>query len=269
MAGWSGARLEWLGLGWGVGVRQGGGRFGGRWVGGRRGWWVGGLGRRVAVGGGSFPVRGGVLSLFAGGPVPDLGVRVSAEWGFSGGGSRVGVHPRFIVGGGVGVVAVVAAGVLVGVDPGGWGEFGQAVAGDADGPVLVVCGVVVSGAEEDGVVQVGGAAVGPVPQMVGVAPAGGQVAAGEGAARIPQDQGAAQRGGDGALRAAEVQGLAGPAEDGGDDFGVAGESAHGGGGQVLAGVQGAGANFGGEFGVVQGEHQSGFLPALGGQVPAA
>src|SRR6266545_3801980 len=51
MAGWSGARLEWLGLGWGVGVRQGGGRFGGRWVGGRRGWWVGGLGRRVAVGG--------------------------------------------------------------------------------------------------------------------------------------------------------------------------------------------------------------------------
>src|SRR6266545_5953493 len=105
--------------------------------------------------------------------------------------------------------------------------------------------------------------------MVGVAPAGGQVAAGEGAARIAEDQGAAQRGGDGALGAAEVQGLAGPAEDGGDDFGVAGESAHGGGGQVLAGVQGAGANFGGEFGVVQGEHQSGFLPALGGQVPAA
>src|SRR6266545_7732227 len=131
---------------------------------------------------------------------------------------------------GVGFVAVVAAGVLFGVDPGGWGEFGQAVAGDADGPVLVVCGVVVSGAEEDGVVQVGGAAVGPVPQMVGVAPAGGQVAAGEGAARIPQGQGAAQRGGDGALGAAEVQGLAGPAEDGGDDFGVAGESAHGGGG---------------------------------------
>src|SRR6266540_3725532 len=105
--------------------------------------------------------------------------------------------------------------------------------------------------------------------MVGVAPAGGEVAAGEGAARIAEDQGAAQRGGDGALGAAEVQGLAGPAEDGGDDFRVAGESAHGGGGQVLAGVQGAGANFGGEFGVVQGEHQSGFLPALGGQVPAA
>src|SRR6266542_3241195 len=105
--------------------------------------------------------------------------------------------------------------------------------------------------------------------MVGVAPAGWEVAAGEGAARIAEDQGAAQRGGDGALGAAEVQGLAGPAEDGGDDFRVAGESAHGGGGQVLAGVQGAGANFGGEFGVVQGEHQSGFLPALGGQVPAA
>src|SRR6266542_3362787 len=113
MVGWSGARLE--GLGWGVGVRQGGGRFGGRWVGGRRGWWVGGGGGGGGWGGvgfgsrgwgggvGSFPVRGGVLSLFAGGSVPDLGVRVSAEWGLIGGGSRVGVHPRFIVGGGVGV----------------------------------------------------------------------------------------------------------------------------------------------------------------------
>src|SRR6266498_3038113 len=168
-----------------------------------------------------------------------------------------------------GFVAVLAAGVLFGVDPGGWGEFGVAVGGDADGPVLVVCGVVVAGAEQDGVEQVGGAAVGPVQQMVDVAPAGGQVAAGEGAALIAEDQGAAQRGGDGALGAAEVQGLAGPAEDGGDDFGVAGESAHGGGGQVVAGVQGAGAEFGGEFGVVQGEHQGGFLPALGGQVPAA
>src|SRR6266498_1795609 len=118
MVGWSGARLE--GLGWGVGVRLGGGCVGGRWVGGRRGWWVGafgspGCGRGggggwgggcVGVaglrwGGGSFPVRGGVLSLFAGGPVPDLGVRVSAAWGLIGGGSRVGVHPRVIVGGGV------------------------------------------------------------------------------------------------------------------------------------------------------------------------
>src|SRR6266540_5670940 len=145
MVGWSGARLE--GLGRGVGVRQGGGRFGGRWVGGRRGWWVGGLGRRVAVGGGSFPVRGGVLSLFAGGSVPDLGVRVSAEWGFSGGGFP-GVGGRGLLSGvvGWGFMAVVAAGVLFGVDPGGWDEFGQAVAGDADGPVLVVCGVVVSGA---------------------------------------------------------------------------------------------------------------------------
>src|SRR6266498_434497 len=42
MASWSGARLE--GLGWGVGVLQGGGCFGGRWVGGRGGWWVGAFG---------------------------------------------------------------------------------------------------------------------------------------------------------------------------------------------------------------------------------
>src|SRR6266511_2670107 len=112
MAGWSGARLE--GLGWGVGVRQGGGRFGGRWVGGRWGWGGGGWGAGVGGGGGgSFPVRGGVLSLFAGGSVPDLGVRVSAEWGLIGGGSRVGVHPRFIVGGGVGVCGGVGGGGVV------------------------------------------------------------------------------------------------------------------------------------------------------------
>src|SRR6266498_971550 len=53
---------------------------------------------------------GGVLSLFAGGSVRDLGVRVSAEWGLIGGGSRVGVHPRFIVGGGVGVCGRVCGG---------------------------------------------------------------------------------------------------------------------------------------------------------------
>src|SRR6266540_3290249 len=85
--------------------------------------------------------------------------------------------------------------VLLVVLPGGWDEFGQAVGGDADGPVLLVCGVVVAGAQQDGVEQVGGAAVGPVQQMVDVAPAGGQVAAGEGAALIAEDQGAAQRGG--------------------------------------------------------------------------
>src|SRR6266511_3844901 len=82
------------------------------WVGGGVGGWVR-SGRRVAVGGGSFPVRGGVLSLFAGGSVPDLGVRVSAEWGLIGGGSRVGVHPRFIVGGGVGVCGGVGGGGVV------------------------------------------------------------------------------------------------------------------------------------------------------------
>src|SRR6266545_2580430 len=101
MAGWSGARLEgWVGVSVSGRVVVALAVVG--WVGGGVGGWVD-WGAGLRSGGGSFPVRGGVLSLFAGGPVPDLGVRVSAEWGLIGGGSRVGVHPRFIVGGGVGV----------------------------------------------------------------------------------------------------------------------------------------------------------------------
>jgi hypothetical protein len=88
-------------------------------------------------------------------------------------------------------VVVVAAGDLVGVEPGGWGELGVAVGSEVDGPVAVVQVSVVVAAEEDGVVEAGGASVGPVVDVVGVAPAGWAVAAGEGAASVAEDEGAA------------------------------------------------------------------------------
>jgi hypothetical protein len=44
-------------------------------------------------------------------------------------------------------VVVVAEGSPVGVDPGGWEEFGSAVGGDPDGPVAVVDQGVVVAAE--------------------------------------------------------------------------------------------------------------------------
>ena len=114
-------------------------------------------------------------------------------------------------------VVVVAAGELFGVEPGGWDEFGVAVAAELDGPVAVVEVSVVVAAEQDGVVEAGGAAVGPVPDVVGVAPAGWSVAAGERAAAVAQHQGAAQRPGDEAALSADVEDLAGAAEDGGQD----------------------------------------------------
>ena len=55
---------------------------------------------------------------------------------------------------------------------GWWGEDGSAV-DDRDGPQGVVDEVVVVAAEQDEVVQTGGAAVGPVFEVVGVGPAGG------------------------------------------------------------------------------------------------
>lgn len=61
-------------------------------------------------------------------------------------------------------------------------------------------------AHQDEVAQVGGAAAGPVPHVVGVAPTGRTAAAGEAAALVAGDDGAAQPGRRGALGAADVDG---------------------------------------------------------------
>src|SRR5690348_4342612 len=91
---------------------------------------------------------------------------------------RVGLGRAFVAGGpggvaaGLGVDGVVAVGLLV------------------DGVVAVVDAVVVSAAEQDAVGDVGGAAVGPVLDVVGIAPAGRGVAAGPDAVPVAGDDGA-------------------------------------------------------------------------------
>jgi hypothetical protein len=67
----------------------------------------------------------------------------------------------------------------------------------------------------DEVVQSGRSAVGPVPAVVGVAPGGGDGAAGERAVLVSGDQRAAYPDRDEPGRPADVQGLGGGGEDGG------------------------------------------------------
>lgn len=76
-------------------------------------------------------------------------------------------------------------------------------------------------AHQDEVAQVGGAAAGPVPHVVGVAPTGRTAAAGEAAALVAGDDGAAQPGRRGALGAADVDGDASGVGDDPADRGVA------------------------------------------------
>jgi hypothetical protein len=89
-------------------------------------------------------------------------------------------------------MVVVALGTLMGIDVCGWKEFGVPVGRvDADLPVAVMNESVVVAAYEDGVVEGGGPAVGPVNDVVAGAPAGRPVAAGVGTSPIAEDQGAA------------------------------------------------------------------------------
>ena len=95
-------------------------------------------------------------------------------------------------------------------------------------------GAVVVPAQQHEVVQGGGAAVGPVGEVVGVAHHRWPGAAGERAVPVPADQGPPQGGGDEAVRPADVEDLAVGAEGDGDDVGVARETADGGRGQLGA-----------------------------------
>jgi hypothetical protein len=76
---------------------------------------------------------------------------------------------------------------------------GEGVAVVGGGPSGSVDDVVVVVAEQDEVGEVGGSAVFPVDDVVGVAPAGGPVAAGEDAAAVAGDERAALGGSRGAL----------------------------------------------------------------------
>src|SRR4249919_432747 len=100
--------------------------------------------------------------------------------------------PPWSCGGGEvgGVEVVVAPGPLAGVEVGWRDEPGDA-ASDVDGPVFLVDHVVVVGAEQHAVLGSGGSALGPVGDVVGLAPGGRDGAAGEGAAAVAGDEGLA------------------------------------------------------------------------------
>jgi hypothetical protein len=107
--------------------------------------------------------------------------------------------------------------------PGWWVELGDAVA-HVDAPVGMVDEAVVATAQRNTIVDAGGAVVGPVDNVVDVAPASGHGTAREGAAIITQDHCAANRRGDGAAGAPDVQWFAARAEHERDEFCVAGDA---------------------------------------------
>ena len=107
--------------------------------------------------------------------------------------------------------------------PGWWVELRDAVA-HVDAPVGMVDEAVVAAAQRNTIVAAGEAVVGPVNNVVDVAPASGHETAREGAATITQDHCAANRRGDGAAGAPDVQWFAAGAEHDGNEFGVAGDA---------------------------------------------
>src|SRR6476620_369707 len=189
------------------------------------------------------------------------------------GGSRVGDSRSEVV---------VSSGGLLGVEVGWRDEPGDAVAG-LDGPLFFVDQVVMVGTKECSVVCAGGAAVGPVGDVVGFAPGGGDGAAGEGAALVAGGDGFADVGREDAAGAADVEDSAGGAEEDGDEVCVAGDFAAGGGGDgsgehhrprahARARPARAARGCGGAFGevvvevlVVDGDHDLGAVAAGGGQ----
>src|SRR6478672_4256458 len=97
------------------------------------------------------------------------------------------------------------------------------------------------GTQECSVVCAGGAAAGPVVDVVGFAPGCGDGAAGEGAALVPGGDGFADVRREEPGGAADVQDPALVAEEDGDDVGVAGDLADGRGGDGPGEGEGAGA----------------------------
>jgi len=79
------------------------------------------------------------------------------------------------------------------------------------------------------VLEVGGSAVFPEPDVMRFAVFGGAVAAGGGAVAVACDEGVTLGGGDGAGEAPDVEDFAGPVGEDAADFGVAAEPFEGGG----------------------------------------
>ena len=134
---------------------------------------------------------------------------------------------------------------------------------DTTGQPIAVDDRVMSRAQQRGVGgDVGGSAVCPVQEMVGVAPCGGDVAAVEGAVSVSFPQGADLAEGEEPDGATLVEDFTAAAEDRGDDRGIAGELAHGRGRQrraIRAGTDGdAGAQLVTQRVKVHGHHQDGF-----------
>ncbi len=144
------------------------------------------------------------------------------------------------------------SGSLLWVEPLGWDELGQFVSVEGDAPALQMHLPVMSEAQQAPVGQAGGAAVGPVVPVVGMAGGGRPVAAGHHAALVPGDDRSADRGWEGALPTAHVEGLAGASEHDRHDPGVAGGEARLDGAQDDAGAENPGGGQpGAERGVVQ------------------
>ena len=82
------------------------------------------------------------------------------------------------------VIRVLTSGVWGGVDPAGWSPFRESVGVEGAGPAVAGEVVMVVGAEEGEVVEVGGSTVGPVDDVVALAVFRGLVAAREAAAAV-------------------------------------------------------------------------------------
>ena len=101
---------------------------------------------------------------------------------------------------------------------------------------------------------------------MGLSPAGGAGAAGPGAAAVAVGEDSALGGGEQALFAADVEDLGFAVDDEGQDLGVAGDAAGGGGGDGSAEVEGGVLDGLGEGVVVQHHRDVGDVSADGGSV---
>src|SRR5699024_10407609 len=102
-------------------------------------------------------------------------------------------------------VVGVAPGAAIRVDPGWWNELGVAVGGDTYPPAVVVHAGVVVRTYQHQISQRGGAAVGPVPDVVRLAPGGGPGTAGEGTSTVARHERGPLLRGHGAAAAVGVQ----------------------------------------------------------------